>query len=128
MLTSGTALSAADSAAIAGGSCRCVTARLLDDLGSRDERSERETYRIVAGVRGEFADNFNYEVSANYGEVNEATTILGNIVPQRLLLALDAVRDPNTGQIVCRSRIDPNAAVAYDSDDDLASDIAACVP
>lgn len=127
-LTSRTPLSAADIANIANGSFRFVTARLLSDLGSRDERSERETYRIVAGVRGEFADNFNYEFAANYGEVREATTVLGNIVPQRLLLALDAVRDPVSGQIVCRSQIDPAAAVAYDSEDDLAAEVAACVP
>lgn len=127
-LTSRTALSATDIANIANGSFRFVTARILDDLGNRDERSERETYRIVAGLRGDFADNFNYEIAANYGEVREATTVLGNIVPQRLLLALDAVRDPNTGQIVCRSQIDPAAAFAYDSDDDLAAEIAACVP
>lgn len=127
-LTSRTALTAADIVAINDGSFRFVTSRLLTDLGSRDERSERDTYRIVGGIRGDFADNFKYEISANYGEVKEATTILGNIVPQRLLLALDAVRDPSTGQIVCRSQIDPTAAVPYDSADDLAAEVAACVP
>lgn len=127
-LTSRAVLTAGDRAAIADGSFRFVTARLLTDLGSRDERSDRDTYRVVAGVRGQISDSLKYEVAANYGEVRESTTILGNIVPQRLLLALDAVRDPATGQIVCRSQIDPAAAVAYDSPDDLAAEIAACVP
>jgi outer membrane receptor protein involved in Fe transport len=121
-------LSAADIAAINDGSFRFDIARSLTDLGNRDEKSEREVFRIVAGLRGEFADGWNYELSANYGRVEEATQILGNIVPQRFLLAFDAARDPATGEIVCRSQIDPSAAFAYDSEEALAEEIANCVP
>ncbi len=98
------------------------------DLGIRDEKIRRETYRGVVGVRGEFNDGWNYEVSANYGEHRERNLIEGNINIQRYLLSLDSVRD-STGQIVCRSQIDPAARVAYVEDDAiLASDVAACVP
>lgn len=121
-------LTAADRAAIADGSFRFDFARFLTDLGNRDERSEREVFRAVVGARGEFGGNFNYEISANYGQTKESTDILGNIVPQRLLLALDAGIDPADGRIKCRSQFDPSAAFSYDSDDDLASEIAACVP
>ena len=121
-------LSAADRAAIADGSFRFDISRFLSDLGSRDERSERDVYRIVAGLRGEFGSSFNYELSVNYGRVDEATEVLGNIVPQRFLLAFDAARDPTTGQIVCRSQIDPTAAVSYDDEDALAQEVANCVP
>lgn len=127
-LTSRTALTAANRAAIADGSYRFAVARFLTDLGNRDERSERELYRIVGGVRGDFLDNFKYEVSVNYGRVNEDTLILGNIIPQRFLLAIDAVRNPATGQIVCRSQIDPAARIVYDSAADLDAEVAACVP
>lgn len=127
-LTSRTALSAADRTAIANGTFRFVTARFLQDLGTRDERSERDVYRVVAGVRGDFFNDWKYELSANYGEVKEATTILGNIIPQRFLLAIDAARNPATGQIQCRSQFDPTAATSYDSDADLAAEIAACTP
>lgn len=121
-------LSAGDIAAINDGSFRFDISRFLDDLGSRDEKSERETYRAVVGVRGEFGSNWNYEVSANYGKVEEATRILGNIVPQRFLLAFDAGIDPADGQIKCRSQFDPSAAFSYDSDEALAQEIADCVP
>ena len=131
-LTSRSVLTAAQRAQIADGSYRFVVARFLTDLGNRDEKSEREVYRGVVGVRGDFWDDFKYEVSANYGEVNEDTTILGNIIPQRFILAMDAARDPATGNIVCRSQLnpgDPNNIYGLDGDEDaLAADIANCVP
>jgi outer membrane receptor protein involved in Fe transport len=100
------------------------------DLGIRDERITRETYRAVAGVRGEFNDDWRYEVSANYGEHREKNRILGNVNVQRYLLAVDAARDPATGQIVCRSQFDPTARGNDIGGDPavLAQDIAACVP
>ncbi|PEQ14763.1 TonB-dependent receptor [Novosphingobium sp. PC22D] len=109
--------------------------RSITDLGNREEDAKRETYRIVAGARGAISDNWGYEASVNYGEFREKTTILGNVNYQRYLLSADAVTDPATGQIVCRSQIDPSAAFpnpfAIDQDfaaAALAADVAACVP
>jgi outer membrane receptor protein involved in Fe transport len=105
------------------------------DFGIRDERIVRETYRGVIGVRGDFNDDWNYEVSANYGEHHEKNKIISNVNVQRYLLGVDTVRNA-AGQIVCRSQVDPAARVAYVQDADgnaadpaiLAADIAACVP
>lgn len=93
-------------AAVNAGSTRFILRKNLTDLGSRQEDARRETYRIVGGVRGDFLDTWNYEVSVNYGEFREKTNVLGNVDVQRLSLALDAVRNP-AGQIVCGSQIDP---------------------
>ncbi|WP_271300334.1 TonB-dependent receptor domain-containing protein [Sphingomonas sp. CV7422] len=114
------------------GSTRFVLRKNLTDLGTRREDARRETYRIVGGVRGEFLDTFNYEVSANYGEFKERTRVLGNVDVQRLSLALDAVRNPATGQIVCGAQLDASR-FAFGEDlggnaANLASDIAACQP
>ncbi len=131
-LTTGTALSAAQRAAIADGSYRFTISRFLTDLGNRDEASQRDTFRVVGGLRGTFNDDWSYEASLNYGRVEEDTTILGNLLPQRFLLALDAARDPATGQIVCRSRFDPAARINYSGTPEgaaaLAQDVASCVP
>ncbi|MEO7602851.1 MAG: TonB-dependent receptor [Sphingomicrobium sp.] len=115
-------------------------------LPSRTEKATRDTFRIVGGVRGDIGGAWNYEVAANYGQLKEKTTIHGNLNTQRALLALDAVRDPTTGEIVCRSQIDPTAAYGgnqyfysyyygpndprYDPDFEatLQRDIDACVP
>lgn len=106
---------------------------IMFGLGNRSEQSDRDTFRIVGGVRGDFNNNWHYEVSANYGSFREKTEILGNLNVQRFLLANDAVRN-SAGQIVCRSQVDPTAAVGYAGVNDpnqasvLANDVAACVP
>ena len=141
LLTTGTApslsaapaaLSAAQIAAINAGTFRVPIQRNLLDLGLRDEASERETYRAVVGLRGTFNDDWNYEVSANYGKVNEDTTVLGNVDITRLLFALDSGIDPaNPGAgIQCRAKF--VAAAQLDpfgfGPEKMAADIAACVP
>jgi outer membrane receptor protein involved in Fe transport len=137
-LTGGTALNAADLAAIADGSFRFTVARNLTDLGIRDEDALRETYRVVLGVRGDITPHLNYEISGNYGRTNENIKILGNVNVQRLMLAFDSGIDPNNpgAGIQCRSKFDP--AARFGALDDvgnpdaaqanLAADIAACVP
>lgn len=129
----GTALTAAQlatqRAAIAAGTFRFGVRRNFIDLGIRDEEFIRETYRVVGGVKGDFNDDWNYEVSLNYGEHRESATIIGNVNIQRYVLGVDSVRNPATGQIVCRSQLDPANTVPYVEDAAiLAADIAACVP
>ena len=105
------------------------------DFGIRDEKLVRETYRGVVGVRGTFNDDWSYELSANYGEHHEKNKIISNVNVQRYLLGLDTVRNA-AGQIVCRSQVNPAAAISYVQNADgsavnpglLASDVAACVP
>jgi outer membrane receptor protein involved in Fe transport len=120
---------AAALAQIAAGTYRFSLRRNWVDLGTRDERLNRDTYRAVVGVRGDFNDDWHYEVSANYGQHKENSVITGNVNTQRFLLALDSTRNA-AGQVVCRSQVDP----AYAGEDiggdpaRLAADIAACVP
>jgi outer membrane receptor protein involved in Fe transport len=122
-------LNAADRAAIAAGTYRFVVARSLLDAGIRDEQFQRDTYRIVGGARGTFNEDWNYELSVNYGKFEQDVTTFGFIDRQKFLLSLDAGRNPATGQIQCRSQFDPAARVAFSgSDARLASDIAACAP
>lgn len=110
-------------------------------LGIRNEGFERQTWRGVIGARGRFNEDWNYEVSANYGTFSEGNAVRGNLNVQRFLLAIDAVRNPANGQIVCNSAINPAARIDVtgrsDSDDPviaadgariLAADVAACIP
>lgn len=129
-------LTAADRAAIDAGTFRFVNSRTLLDVGLRDEKFQRDTYRVVGGLRGTFNEDWNYEVSANYGKFKEDITTGGFIDRQRFALALDAGRNPTTGAIQCRSQFDPAAAVplvgfaapAAANAARLGADIAACVP
>jgi outer membrane receptor protein involved in Fe transport len=136
-------LTPAQQAAIADGSYRFSLGRTEVAGGIRDEKFQRETYRIVGGLRGQFNDDWTYELSANYGRMEEKTTTRGFVDNQRLALSLDAGRNPVTGQIQCRAQFDPASAIGFDTGAfqtggstranaaqlaRLAADIAACVP
>ncbi len=125
-------LNAADLAAIANGTYRFIVARNFADLGARDERFLRQTWRAVIGLRGTFNTDWNYEVAFNYGRFTEHTDATGYVDKQRFMLSLDAGRNPATGAIECRARFDPAAQVAFPASAAnaarLAGDIAACVP
>jgi iron complex outermembrane receptor protein len=72
---------------------------------------ERETVRIVAGFEGELdiADGIEYELSYNHGTTNVDTNNFNLRLEDRFYAALDSVVDPATGDIVCRSNLDPSA-------------------
>lgn len=144
-LGTGGALDATDIGRVNDRTYRIVIARNLADSGIRDEAFQRDTYRIVGGLRGTFNDDWNYELSLNYGKFKEKTTTYGYTDRQRFMLAMDAGLDPADNQIKCRAKFDPASArtlqrVQYPSDPvaeakfqaalaaKLATDIAACVP
>lgn len=87
------------------------------DFGGRGEQHERETFSIVAGVRGEFNDSWRYEVAANYGRLETYYETEGNLLRARYANAIDAVRNTQ-GQIVCR----------INADSSTTNDDPACVP
>lgn len=77
------------------------------DLGVRGERNERETMRFVGGAEGRISDNARYEVSYVFGQTKSAITLTDYRIADRYFAAIDAVRDPATGNIVCRSTLTP---------------------
>ncbi|WP_246623878.1 TonB-dependent receptor domain-containing protein [Sphingomonas colocasiae] len=110
-------------------------ARNFLELGTRQEATRRDTWRVVGGARGRFNGDWRYEASVNVAEVDTRTRILGNVDMQRYLLAIDTVRDPATDRIVCRSTLNPAAARTYEGATNqafaagrLAADVAACAP
>ena len=100
------------------------------DMGSREETGSRETYRGVFGIKGDFNDDWHYDVSANYGNFRQDLLSNNNRIQQRFRLSVDAARN-SAGQIVCRSQlpgvVTPIPTLAADAAA-LAADIAACVP
>lgn len=81
-----------------------------DDWGPNESTNERETYRIVGGLRGSFDSvNMDYEVSANYGKFKRKLIDREDMIADRFFAAIDVVTDPATGQPVCRSDLDPTA-------------------
>jgi iron complex outermembrane recepter protein len=77
------------------------------DFGSRGETIKRETVRGVIGIEGQITDNARYDLSYVYGRTTSTNTQTSNLIGDRYYAALDAVRDPATGRIVCRSTLNP---------------------
>ena len=76
------------------------------DLAS-DLKDSRELTRTVLGLRGDLTDNLQYDISYVYGEV-ETEEFFHTRIEDRFYAALDAVTDPATGDVVCRSNLDPS--------------------
>lgn len=137
-LGTGGALNATDITRINDGSYRFVIARHMADSGIRDEEFQRDTFRVVGGLRGTFNEDWKYEVSLNYGKFKENTTTYGYMDRQRYMLAMDAGFNSATGKIECRAKYDAASAKILQRSlssaqvtaltAKLASDIAACVP
>ena len=87
------------------------------DFGGRGEDHERETYSIVGGVRGDFNEDWRYEVAVNYGKLDTYYETEGNLLRARYANAIDATRNA-AGQIVCRINADASTT----------NDDPACVP
>ena len=74
--------------------------------------ADRSTLRVVGGFTGEIERfGFDWEVSYNYGRTDADVTNQKTRIEDRFFAAIDAVRDPDTGEIVCRSSIDPDADI-----------------
>lgn len=81
-----------------------------DIFGVRDlDKREQNVFRFVVGLEGEFeflGDTWNWDTAFNFGETS--STIRQPVLNgPRYALALDAVVDPASGDIVCRAQIDP---------------------
>ena len=63
----------------------------------------------MVGVDGALGSSTRYEVSLVYGETQVDNLQTNNRFNDRFAAALDAVVDPATGNIVCRSNLDPSA-------------------
>ncbi|WP_380779257.1 TonB-dependent receptor domain-containing protein [Sphingomonas sp. R86520] len=74
--------------------------RRQNEVFSRSNSNDRDTFRIAGGFRGEIAPKWNYEVSGVYGQLKDHTRSQ-DIDISRYANALDATTDA-TGTIVCR--------------------------
>lgn len=70
--------------------------------------TERNTYRAVAGLEGDFDNGIGYDFSLNYGRFEQDIDRTNIIVIDRWFAALDAVSD-GSGNPACRSTVDPLA-------------------
>lgn len=85
------------------------------DFGIRGETVKRKTMRFVAGFDGDLGSNLKYDISYIYGQTKVRNRQTANLIGDRYYAALDAVRDPTTGQIVCRSTLEYDGVIDPDN-------------
>jgi outer membrane receptor protein involved in Fe transport len=78
--------------------------RYDDDFGPLSVRGRNETVRWVAGIDAKLND-WTFNAYLEDGHNNYRQTIANNVNVNRLYNAADAVVNPATGQIVCRSAL-----------------------
>ena len=100
------------------------------DFGARGEDHERETYRIVGGLRGDISESLNYELSANYGKFKSFYETQGNIVRSRYANAIQAVLAPATftGSNFALNQSGQRVVCSINADVSTTNDDAACIP
>ena len=76
------------------------------DAGVLDYETDKETYRIILGAEGDLADWLRYDFAFNRGETDRRELLRNNRLYDRYLAAVDSV-DDGSGNIVCRSNLDP---------------------
>ncbi|MCB2015195.1 MAG: TonB-dependent receptor [Sphingobium sp.] len=81
-----------------------ITKRLVD-FGPRSSEARRETFRIVAGLEGEFTKGWNYETYFNYGQTVTAQLGTGQYNVLNYREAAKIIPDGNGGYMCA----DPNA-------------------
>ncbi|HTT41633.1 MAG TPA: TonB-dependent receptor [Steroidobacteraceae bacterium] len=85
------------------GDIQVVMARRNVEGGPREDTFTHTTWRGVLGLKGEISADWNYDTSLTYSVVR-LTDYHNNDTSSRLMQdAMLAVKDPATGQIVCRS-------------------------
>lgn len=78
--------------------------RQFNDFGPRASNINREFFSISTGFEGEINDNWNWEVYYQYGGTTTSNTALNDRLDERYVQALDAIVDPDSGDIVCRDQ------------------------
>ena len=68
--------------------------------GPRNSRLENSAFRIVGGVRGAFADYWDFELFGQYAETSDTSISTNDFVVANLQQAFLATRDAN-GNVVC---------------------------
>jgi iron complex outermembrane receptor protein len=82
-----------------------VMGRINDDFGPMITGMKSETWRAVAGLRGSLGGDWKWDVSYQKGQARIDVPLYNNRVQSLFFQAVDAVVDPVSGAIVCRSTL-----------------------
>jgi iron complex outermembrane recepter protein len=79
--------------------------RTFEEIAPITSESKNDNVRFVAGLKGDFGNSFKWNASGQYGRTKFSNVQPQNLLVGNLALAADAVRDPVSGNIVCRANL-----------------------
>lgn len=79
-----------------------VRRRMVDELGVVTDYHDRKAFSVVAGLEGRFRNDWNWDISYQYGQALDDIETPNLLRGQNFLNATDVIADPVTGQPVCR--------------------------
>lgn len=74
--------------------------------GPRQDDLRHTSFRGLFGARGDINETWSYDVYAQFSEVSMEETYFNDLGTTRIGRALDAVVDPESGEIVCQAVLD----------------------
>ena len=80
--------------------------KIVNELGRRGTDNDRDMYQFVAGFRGTLPNQWTWETSYSRGRTTDTTLQINDRLNSRYFQSIDAIRDPVTGEIVCRDPSD----------------------
>jgi len=89
-----------------------TVAKGVYDVGNINFRVKNETPHGTIGIEGALGGSWHYDAHYSYGENHFRSDFTNNFSPVFWNLAVDAVVDPASGQIVCRSTLTPGNPLA----------------
>jgi outer membrane receptor protein involved in Fe transport len=73
----------------------------MSDIGNRGASADRDTFRVLGGVKGDLNKTWSYEAFASYGFTKEGQTSTGQVNVNNFWNALQVIPDSVTGLPVC---------------------------
>jgi len=90
----------------AGGPTSFIMNRMDNDLMSKlSLDNHMSAAQISAGLKGQLFDKYDWDVTYGHGETRNQLISRGNVNTSRFFAAIDAVKDPASGQIVCNATL-----------------------
>jgi iron complex outermembrane recepter protein len=82
-----------------------IMGRINADFGALQSRIEDRVMRGVLGMKGTFFGDWSWDAYYQYGRAENTQKLANNRIESRFAAAVNSVRDPVTGQLVC---VDPS--------------------
>ncbi len=79
--------------------------RINQDFGFYGNTARSRYRQFSGGIKGKFGDSWNWDISATNGRYLQRQNYANDTIRANLTAATDAVVDPVTGRVVCRSTL-----------------------